>query len=672
MKNEWMGRLSGTAVVALLISGQSWADAPTLLHEMFQDHAVVQRDKPIIVWGDAPAGESVTIAFADHTAAATADSQGHWTANLPSTTAGGPYVLEARTSSGARQAANDVLVGDVYLCSGQSNMGMQVGRASNSYNETQNASNDSIRMLAVSQNISIRPSRKFLEPVSWKVTSPETVGQFSAVCYYFARELQKTVNVPLGLIDSSWGGSKIEAWMSESALRAAGGEDQKLDILKTFTTEPAKAGAQWGAVWESWWHGRPETAGIPDPWSTKAPDSRWRVVPAGMPAWEKWGVPELASYNGIVWYRTSFTLTPQQAKQRAQLSIGPVDEVDQTWFNGKPVGNTAGFKDAAPNDAFAQNRSKLGRSRVYYLDGGALKAGENVVVVSILDTWGFGGLYGPQEQRQVFLADGTTIPLNGEWRYQIAPTGLGTVPRAPWEAVAGLTTIRNAMIAPLGRYGLRGVAWYQGESNTEQPERYLALAQSWMKDWRGQFGTDLPFLLVQLANFGDIPTEPVESGWAGVREAQRLATVNDAHAGLAVIIDIGDPYDIHPANKQEVGRRLSHAARHVIYGENIPASGPTPTSAQRQGSAVTVTFDDVTESLVAYSSNQPIGFELCTNEAHSCRYATATIQQKQVKLESAEVTAPTRVRYCWADSPVCTLYDKSKLPAGPFQLAVAP
>jgi sialate O-acetylesterase len=476
----------------------------------------------------------VAIAFAGHEVAATADSEGHWTASLPAVSAGGPYVLEARASSGAQQTAHDVLVGDVYLCSGQSNMGMQVRGASNSYTEIQNASNDSIRMLTVAQNISIRPLRNFLDPVSWKRTSPETVGQFSAACYYFARELQKTIKVPLGLIDSSWGGSKIEAWMSDAALRSVGGEEQKLDILRTFSTEPAKAGAQWGAVWESWWHDQPETRGIPDPWSTKAPDSRWRVVPAGMPAWEKWGVPELASYNGIVWYRTTFTLTTQQAKQRAQLSIGPVDEVDQTWFNGKPVANTTGFKGSASDDVFAKNRGTLGRSRVYYMDGGTLKAGENVVVVGILDTWGFGGLYGPQEQRQLFLADGTTIPLNGEWRYQIAPTGLGAVPRAPWEAVAGLTTIRNAMIAPLGRYGLRGVAWYQGESNTEQPERYLPLAQSWMKDWREQFGADLPFLLVQLANFGDIPMQPVESGWAGVRESQRLATVKDAHAGLAV------------------------------------------------------------------------------------------------------------------------------------------
>ncbi|MFL6620460.1 MAG: sialate O-acetylesterase [Povalibacter sp.] len=671
MNNERIRSLSRIAFVLMLSSTQSWADAPSLLHQLFQDHAVLQRDKPIAVWGDAAAGENVTITLAGQTAVATADSQGHWSANLPAMTAGGPYTLEAR-AGGKQQVANDVLIGDVFLCSGQSNMGMQVSYAANAYSEILNADNKSIRMLTVHQDISITPLREFVQPVSWELTTPETVRNFSAACYFFARELQKSVKVPLGLIHSSWGGSKIEAWMSDAALRSAGAEDQKLDILKTFATDPAKGGAQWGELWESWWHAQTQTHGTPDPWSIRTDNSRWRDVPAGMQAWEKWGVPELESYDGIVWYRTTLTLTPQQAKQRAQLSIGPVDQVDQTWFNGRPIGNTIGYKDSKPTDLFQQNRQKLGRSSVYYLDAGSLKAGDNVVVVSVLDTWGFGGLYGPEEQRQLLLADGTTISLKDGWRYQIAPAGLTSVPRAPWEAVAGLTTIRNAMIAPLGAYGLRGVAWYQGESNTEQPERYLALAQAWMKDWRAQFGSDLPFLLVQLPNYGDLPTEPTESGWAGVREAQRLATVKDAHAGLAVAIDIGDPYDLHPANKQEVGRRLAVAARHVIYGEKTPASGATPTSARRQGDAVVVTFTDVTEKLVTYSAEHPIGFELCSADAKSCRYADATLQQNQIVLTAKEVPAPTRVRYCWADSPVCTLYDESKLPAGPFQLEVSP
>ena len=664
-------RLARAGFSVVLIAGPCAASAATLLHELFADHAVLQRDKPIAVWGDAPAGESVTVSFAGKTTTATADAQGHWSATLPALAAGGPYTLEARTA-GQQQIANDVLVGDVYLCSGQSNMGMQVQGSNNAFSEIQNASNDSIRMLTVAQNISIEPLRHFIDPVSWKPTQPQNVGRFSAACYYFARELQKTVQVPIGLIDASWGGSRIEAWMSDVALRSAGGEEQKLDILQTFARDPAKGGAQWGAVWESWWRGQPATRNVPDPWAVKQPQERWRAVPEGMPAWEKWGVPELASYNGIVWYRTSVELTAQQAKQRAQLSIGPVDEVDQTWLNGKPIGNTAGFKDGGvSNDVFAQNRSKLGRSRVYYLDAGALKAGENVIAVSILDTWGFGGLYGPPEQRQLFLEDGTTIALNDGWRYQIAPANLGPIPRAPWEAVAGLTTIRNAMIAPLGRFGLRGVAWYQGESNTEQSERYLGLMQAWMKDWRDQFGADLPFLIVQLANYGDRPTAPEESGWAGVREAQRLAALNDPHAGLAVTIDIGDPYDIHPANKQEVGRRLARAARSVIYGEDIPPSGPRPVSAQRTGNSVTVKFDDVTEALVAYSSPQPIGFELCDNGPDSCRFAAATIEQNDVKLDAADIATATRVRYCWADSPVCTLYDEANLPAGPFEMPIA-
>jgi sialate O-acetylesterase len=256
------------------------------------------------------------------------------------------------------------------------------------------------------------------------------------------------------------------------------------------------------------------------------------------------------------------------------------------------------------------------------------------------------------------------------WRYQLAPAGIGSPPRAPWESLAGLSVIHNAMIAPLGAFGLRGVAWYQGESNTEEANRYQQLLTRFMADWRGRFGAELPFLIVQLANYGPPPTAPVESGWAALREAQRLATARDAHAGLAVAIDIGDRYDIHPANKQEVGRRLARAARRVIYGESLAPSGAIPVAAKREGAQVAVTFRDATGGLTAYNANGPIGFELCGAATGSCRYADARIDGERVVLTAADAVAATKVRYCWADSPVCTLYDGARLPAGPFEIEV--
>jgi sialate O-acetylesterase len=226
------------------------------------------------------------------------------------------------------------------------------------------------------------------------------------------------------------------------------------------------------------------------------------------------------------------------------------------------------------------------------------------------------------------------------------------------------------MIAPLGAFGLRGVAWYQGESNTDEANRYQQLLARFMADWRAKFGAELPFLIVQLANYGAPPTAPGESGWAALREAQRTAVARDAHAGLAVTIDIGDRYDIHPANKQEVGRRLARAARRVVYGESLPPSGPVPVAAKREGVEVAVTFRDATEGLAAYSANGPIGFELCGAAAGSCRYVAARIDGERVLLAAGDTLAATKVRYCWADSPVCTLYDGARLPAVPFEIEV--
>jgi sialate O-acetylesterase len=415
-----------------------------------------------------------------------------------------------------------------------------------------------------------------------------------------------------------------------------------LALLKTYASDPKEASRLWGNHWEAWFRER----------ATISPT--WRKAPATLAAWETWNVPELQNYNGLLWYRTTFTLSAKQAQQPSVLSLGAIDEVDETWLNDKHVGNDSG----------------AGKDRHYEIPAGTLRKGVNIVRVAALDTYGAGGMVGPAEKRNLKLADGEVIPLDGPWEFQLPPANIGSPPRAPWEDVAGLTTIGNAMIAPLGSYGLRGVLWYQGESNTSTYQNYRPLLGALMSDWRARFGADLPFLIVQLANYGKAPTAPGESEWAELREAQRLAVNADKHAGLAITIDIGDRYDIHPANKQELGRRLARAARKVVYGESIAPSGPAIAGARLQGETVTLTFKDVAGELVTYSSDQPIGFELCGEKPGSCRYAAATIQGDRVTLNAAGSPIPTRVRYCWADSPVCTLFDRDNLPAGPFEISI--
>jgi len=247
---------------------------------------------------------------------------------------------------------------------------------------------------------------------------------------------------------------------------------------------------------------------------------------------------------------------------------------------------------------------------------------------------------------------------------------MGFPPRAPWQSVGGLTSIYNAMIAPLGSYGLRGVLWYQGESNADEAAQYQALLAALMADWRRQFSADLPYLIVELPNFGATPAAPSASGWANLREAQRRAVMNDAHAALAVTIDVGDAHELHPPDKQSVGTRLARAARHLIYGESVTASGPVPRAAMRDGARVVVGFDGVDGALVAYSSNRPIAFELCGAEQSSCRFVDAALESDRVLLDAGAITNDTRVRFCWGDAPICNLYDQSGLPAGPFEIAI--
>jgi sialate O-acetylesterase len=628
------------------------ASAAPLLHDLFQDHVVLQRDKAINVWGRATPGESLTVALAGASSQTQADSSGQWRLSLPSMSAGGPYQLSVSAASGEKQTVEDVMVGDVWLCSGQSNMVLQVHRALDSRSEILNSTNDSIRMLTVPLASNAAPQYGFASPVKWLKASPTTVPEFSALCLYMARELQKKDKVAMGLIASAWGGSKIQSWMSASALRSLSGYERGLDALAQSSKDSAAGASAWGAIWEPWWRERTKDKSGTEPWSAK-PSGDWKVAPIERGYWEDWGIPELAKYDGMLWYRTNVTLTKAQAAQKATLAVGRVDESDQVWVNGRVVGA------AGP-----------GTERSYELPQKVLRAGDNSIVLTVLDTYMSGGLPGPVESRAIRFADGSSVVLNNQWRYLLPPPNAAFPPRAPWEAVAGLGVINNGMIAPLSNLSLRGIAWYQGESNTDEADQYQTLLKHFMADWRKQFGADMPIFIVQLAGYGAASTQPVDSWWAKLREAQRLAVKEDANAGLAITVDLGERTDVHPANKQEVARRLARAVRHVIYKDAAPPSGPVPVSARRESDSVSVEFTDVTGRLVAYSAARPIGFETCGAVANSCEFAEATIQGQRVVLKSPNAGSATRVRYCWADSPVCTLYDEVPLPAGPFQVEV--
>ena len=625
-------------------------DAP-LLARIFGDHVVLQRDRPINVYGNARSGEEITVSLAGASMKTTADSSGRWRLALPALAAGGPHKLTARTKDREQNVA-DVLVGDVWLCSGQSNMEWTVANSLNAGNEALFSANDTIRQVTIPRFAAVSPRADFDAALEWKIAAPATTPHFSAVCYFTVRELQKTVNVPMGMVVSSWGGTRIETWLSREKLKELGGNDAGLELLTEYARDPSAAMRHWGKNFQKWYLSQPSTQGK-QPWAALG-NGEWQPAPSVGTVWEEWGVPTLTTYDGMVWYRARVTLTKAQAKQPAKLSLGTLNDVDLAWVNGRPMGSGYGEGEHA-----------------YPVPANLLKAGDNTIVVNVFNMWGSGGLTGPPSGRQLRFADGTSAALEG-WEYQMPPRGLRE-PRAPWEAIAGININYNGMIAPLGPFGLRGVQWYQGEANggLDDARRYQAQLQGLFADWRRQFEAPLPFLVVQLANWGQLTHGPVESGWAQLRDAQRRAVEADGNAGLAVTIDLGSREDIHPQNKQDVGKRLARAARQVVYGEKISGWGARPKTATRTDAGVLLTLGDLDGALVIVGARDPAAFELCGATQQTCRFVRAQLRGNgQVVLEDAQASSATRVRYCWADSPICNLYDSSGLPVGPFEVPI--
>jgi len=645
-----MNRPSAALLSLLALAAAASAEAAPRLAAPFTDHAVLQRDRPIAVWGMADPGERLTVSLGGTSRQVTARRDGSWRAELPAMRPGGPHQLVVTGAGGAAARAANLLVGDVWLCSGQSNMEWPVSRALNGDNEAQGATDPRIRILTVPQRTALSPEESLPADVRWQVASPETIRDFSAACYFMIRDLRGTEDVPIGAIDASWGGTRVRPWMDEAAVKAGGGAEDA-ELLALYRRDPAAAGRRFGEIWGRWWRERSgDTAGA-EPWRNS---SRlvWRPFKAIGP-WEQWGDPTFASFNGYVWARRKVTLTPEEAASGGTLSLGVIDDLDQTFVNGVGVGSMFGW--SAPRD--------------YKLAPGVLRAGENEILVNIGDSWGLGGFQGPAERLRLTLGNGTMKPLGEGWEYSVVPAEIGNSPRAPWDSHAGVATIYNGMIAPLGSYGLKGVAWYQGESDVGVPG-YANRLGAMMASWRRQFAAPkLPFLIVSLANFGPVNARPVASGWAELREEQRRAAEADPNAALVVAMDLGERQDIHPPNKQEVGRRLARAARSLVYGKAEPASGPEVAGAQRTAEGILVEFKGVTGKLTSLSGNQLLAFELCAETQESCRFVGATAEGNRVRLQNDGRPA-TRVRYAWGESPVVNLYDESGLPAGPFEVPI--
>jgi sialate O-acetylesterase len=629
----------------LLLGTCSAANAVPQLGSPLSDHVVLQRDKPIPVWGTAFPKEAVTVTLGEASRSTKADAKGRWRVDLPVMQAGGPFVLTASSSSGSAKA-DDVLIGDVWLCSGQSNMEFPVRRALNGEGEAQAANDPQLRLIKIPQQLSETPQADLQKPAAWQAATPDSVSGFSAACYFMVRDLRASQKVPIGAIDDSWGGTPIRAWMDEASVSASGG-GELARLAASHRASPTTATRQFGEKWGAWWRSQTGDAVGSEPWISGAA-LKWEPVPS-LAFWDSWG-PEWARHVGAIWAERTVTLTAAEAKQAATLGLSAVDDIDQTFVNGVAVG---GLNDPA-------------NPRSYPVPAGVLKAGDNRIVIYVRNAWGQGGLAGPADKFFMTLADGTTKPLGGNWRYAKIADSVPGPPAAPWGSSSGVATIYNAMVAPLGPMHLTGVAWYQGEADVGQPGYDRRLA-AWMANWRAQFGDQqLPFLIVGLAGWGPVSAKPTESGWATLINEQRVAVQRDPRSALASAIDVGNPADIHPSDKQTVGRRLALAAKSLVYSSSDGRFGPMPLRAERRDGTVVVTFSKPLQTL---SGAGALGFELCDAAPNSCRYATAKAEGSSVVLQ-ADSRAVTRVRYAWSDYPIVNLYDLDLLPAPVFELPV--
>jgi sialate O-acetylesterase len=513
------------------------------------------------------------------------------------------------------------------------------------YGEPQADSDRNLRLTKVPQQLANNPQTSFAKSWQWQVAGPD-VKAFSAVCYFMVKELRASEKVPIGAIDDTWGGTPIRAWMSENAVRAAGGA-QLADIIALFRKDPSAAARRFGETWAEWWRSRTGDKPGHEPWHT-SDRLQWKAVPS-LTFWDSWA-PEWTSFDGSIWARKRVTLSAQEACQSATLSMSAIDDLDETFVNGIPVGGENSYNDP----------------RKYGIPKGILRAGENEIIVYIRDFGGPGGFAGPPDTFKLSFANGAGQPLSTGWEYSvITNAAVSQPPTPPLAGSSGVSTIYNAMVAPLGALGLKGVAWYQGEADVGQPGYDKRMA-AWMDNWRAQFhDPQLPFLIVGLAGFGKLTSTPTESGWAETINEQRLGVEHDSHAALVSAIDLGSPRDIHPSDKQEVGRRLALAARNLVYRDGGTV-GPLPVRAAHGGNDVVVTF---TKPLQTLSAGSAIGFELCGPAKGSCRYAVAGVRGSSVVI-TGDGQPVTRVRYAWGDYPILNLYDQDLLPAPVFELAV--
>ena len=614
------------------------AMAVVTLPSVFTDHMIVQRDQPVKLWGKADPDESVCVTFNGQTMETKAGKDGIWRVQLDAMPYGGPYEMAIKGKNTV--TLSNILIGDIWVCSGQSNMGFVVAASTDGQAEALNANYPKIRLLTINYSMSNVPQQEANTRGEWVECSPQTVERFSAVGYFFGRELHRELDIPIGLINASYGGTNIETWTSIPMMQTQSDYVEKLNVLnspdfagylanenrpdlgKILETEPGKV--------QKWY--------LP-----KTDVSQWKTTQ--LPAqWSRDGIKGL----GVVWYRKEFTLTAEQVKAPITICLGMIDDGDETYLNGQKIGTTPAYNT----------------ERRYPVCPNGLIAGKNVLVVKVVNWGGDAGMY-DKADRMYCQTNDMRIPFQGEWRYKIS---------AMIDVLDNITPndfpslLYNTMISPLTDIPIKGVIWYQGESNIVEAYKYRTLFPNLITDWRQAWNQgDFPFYFAQLPNWSAPVEQPAESEWSEFRESQHLA-LRLPNTGEAVTIDIGDAEDIHPRNKQEVGYRLALNALTKAYGKHKVYSGPEYQSMKIEGNKAILTFTHTGSGMIAKGKYGYLtGFSIA-GEDQKFVWAKAFIEGDTIVVSSDEISRPVAVRYAWANNPddAC-LYNKEGLPASPFR-----
>ncbi len=617
------------------------------LPKLISDGMILQRDAKVNVWGWADPNEKITISIDGKNYKTVADDNGNWKVVMKPHKAGGTFKMNLNGNN--QIEIQNILFGDVWLCSGQSNMELPMSRVKPLYeNEILTADNPNIRTFIVPQKYNFKASATDYQYGNWLQVNPKTILNFSAVAYFFAKELYEKYRIPIGIINASLGGSPVQAWMSEDALKAfpeylnEAYKWRNEDLIKQTEANDTKISNNWYA------EANRKDAGHSFPlWSSEnLNDADWQTMK--IPGYWSNNFPDIK--NGVVWFRREFNVSKDDAGKSAFLNMGRIVDADSVFINGKYVGNVT--YQYPP--------------RWYNVPESLLKEGRNVIAVRVISNAGKGGFIPDKHYKLKTAHD--IINLIGEWKMKQG---------CAMQELPGQTFIRwkpmglyNGMIAPLNDYVKKGIVWYQGEANTFKPKEYTSLLTTMITDWRSKFNQKkLPFIFAQLPNYMEVRTDPSESNWAQFRESQSKV-LSLANTGMSVNIDLGEWNDIHPLNKKDVGFRLAKIAHKLAYGEKIIATAPLAKSAKLVDNKIVITFNRSGKCLTTFDGKVPREFALAGADGKFL-WANAEIQGNKIIVWNENISQPVKVRYAWADNPEnVNLTDTKGNYVSPFQFEI--